>query len=62
MNLNWGPICHNCCRLKLLIAVDNIVSKKAGIVGKLKTAKQNLIGHDGETTDSQFKPVSVSIH
>merc|ERR1719365_74318 len=26
-------------------AVDKIVMKKAGIVGKLKTAKQNLIGH-----------------
>merc|ERR1719357_2358429 len=31
-------------------AVDKIVMKKAGIVGKLKTAKQNLIGHDGEAT------------
>jgi len=29
-------------------AVDKIVMKKAGIVGKLKTAKQNLIGHNGE--------------
>jgi len=31
-------------------AVDKIVMKKAGIVGKLKTAKQNLIGHVGEAT------------
>jgi len=31
-------------------AVDKIVMKKAGIVGKLKTAKQNLIGQDGEAT------------
>jgi len=31
-------------------AVGKIVMKKAGIVGKLKTAKQNLIGHDGEAT------------
>jgi len=31
-------------------AVDKIVMKKVGIVGKLKTAKQNLIGHDGEAT------------
>jgi len=31
-------------------AVDKIVTKKVGIVGKLKTAKQNLIGHDGEVT------------
>jgi len=30
-------------------AADKIVMKKAGIVGKLKTAKQNLIGHHGET-------------
>jgi len=43
-------------------AFDKIVMKNAGIVGKLKTAKQNLIGRDGETTDSQFKPVSVPIH
>jgi len=42
--------------------VDKIVTKNAGIVGKLKIAKQNLIGRDGETTDSQFKPVSVPIH
>ena len=32
-------------------AVDKIVMKKAGIVGKLKTAKLNLIDHDGEATD-----------
>ena len=32
-------------------AVDKIVMKKAGsIVGKLKTAKLNLNGHDGEAT------------
>jgi len=31
-------------------AVDKIVMKKVGILGKLKTAKQNLIGHDGEAT------------
>jgi len=29
-------------------AVDKIVMKKVGIVGKLKSAKQNLIGHVGE--------------
>merc|ERR1719342_301843 len=31
-------------------AVDKIVMKKAGIVGKLKSAKFNLIDHDGEAT------------
>merc|ERR1719342_757759 len=31
-------------------AVDKIVMKKAGIVGKLKSAKLNLIDHDGEAT------------
>jgi len=31
-------------------AIDKIVMKKAGIMGKLKTAKQNLIGLDGEAT------------
>ena len=31
-------------------AVDKIALKKAGFVGKLKTAKQNLIGQDGEAT------------
>merc|ERR1711962_779411 len=31
-------------------AVDKIVMKKVGIVGKLKTVKQNLIGHVGEAT------------
>merc|ERR1719268_33880 len=31
-------------------AVDKIVMKKVGLVGKLKTAKQNLIGHVGEAT------------
>jgi len=43
-------------------AVDKIVTTNAGIVGKLKTAKQNLIGHGGKTTDSRFKPFSVPIH
>jgi len=42
--------------------VDKIVTKNAGIVRKLKTAKQNLIGHGGRTTDSRFKPFSVPIH
>jgi len=40
-------------------AIDKIVMKKVGIVGKLKTAKQNLIGHDGEATGrdpQQFTP------
>jgi len=31
-------------------AVDKIVMKKAGIVGKLKTAKQNLIGHNDKAS------------
>jgi len=31
-------------------AVDKIVKKKAGFLGKLKTARQNLIAHDGEAT------------
>jgi len=31
-------------------AVNKIVMKKAGIMGKLKTAKQNLIAHNGEAT------------
>jgi len=43
-------------------AVDKIVTKNAGIVGKLKTAKQNFIGHDGEITRSRFKPFSVPSH
>jgi len=34
----------------IIDAVDKIVMKKVGIVGKLKTAKQNLIVHDGEAT------------
>jgi len=42
--------------------VDKVVTKNAGIVGKLKTARQNLIGHGGKTTDSRFKPFSVPIH
>jgi len=39
-------------------AIDKIVMKKAGIMGKLKTAKQNLIGQDGEATgrDPQSQP------
>merc|ERR1719378_1018563 len=39
-------------------AIDKIVMKKAGIMGKLKTAKQNLIGQDGEATgrDPQSHP------
>jgi len=32
-------------------AVDKIVMKKAGIMGKSKTAKQDSIGQDGEATD-----------
>merc|ERR1712198_129961 len=31
-------------------AVDKIVKRKAGFLGKLQTAKQNLITHDGEVT------------
>merc|ERR1719391_1271093 len=31
-------------------AVDKIIKKKAGFLGKLKTAKQNLIAHNGEAT------------
>jgi len=31
-------------------AVDKIALKKAGFVGKLKTAKRNLLGHDGKAT------------
>jgi len=40
-------------------AVDKIVEKKAGLLGKLKTAKQNFIAHDGEATGrdpQQFEP------
>jgi len=40
-------------------AVDKIVEKKAGLLGKLKTAKQNFIAHDGEATGRnplQFDP------
>jgi len=33
--------------------VDKIVMKKVGIVEKLKTAKQNLIGHVGEATSRE---------
>jgi len=47
-------------------AIDKIVMKKAGIMGKLKTAKQNLIGQVGEATgrDPQaqsnlFKDISI---
>jgi len=39
-------------------AVDKIVMKKAGIVGKLKTAKQNLIGHVGEATSRDPQQLS----
>jgi len=42
-------------------AVDKIVMKKAGIVGKLKTAKLNLIDHDGEATGRDPQQVSSSI-
>merc|ERR1719378_1191553 len=34
-------------------AVDKIVMKKVGIMEKLKTAKQNLIGHAGEATSRE---------
>ena len=34
-------------------AVDKIVMKKVGLVGKLKTAKQNLIGHGREATSRE---------
>merc|ERR1719204_2638715 len=40
-------------------AVDKIVEKKAGLLEKLKTAKQNFIAHDGEATGRnplQFEP------
>merc|ERR1719175_379085 len=40
-------------------AVDKIVMKKAGIVGKLKTAKQNLIGHIGEATSRDPQQILV---
>jgi len=42
-------------------AIDKIVMKKAGIMGKLKTAKQNLIGQDGEATgrDPQSQPTNL---
>merc|ERR1712111_86800 len=43
-------------------AVDKIVMKKADIVGKLKTAEPNLIGHDGEATGrdpQQFASSSI---
>jgi len=41
-------------------AVGKIVMKKAGIVGKLKTAKQNLIGHDGEATARDPQQINVN--
>merc|ERR1719259_128365 len=44
-------------------AVDKIVMKKVGIVEKLKTAKQNLIGHVGEATSrepSQFPAPEIT--
>merc|ERR1719378_462071 len=48
-------------------AIDKIVMKKAGIMGKLKTAKQNLIGQDGEATgrdpqSHQFDDLSICLH
>jgi len=48
-------------------AIDKIVMKKAGIMGKLKTAKQNLIGQDGEATgrdpqSHQFDVLSICLH
>jgi len=42
-------------------AVDKIVMKKAGIVGKLITAKQNLIGHDGEVTGTEFQAMDTCL-
>jgi len=42
-------------------AVDKIVMKKAGIVGKLITAKQNLIGHDGEVTGREFQAMDTCL-
>jgi len=41
-------------------AVDKIVMKKAGIVGKLKTAKLNSIGHDGEASGRDPQRISSS--
>jgi len=42
-------------------AVDKIVMKKAGIVGKLITAKPNLIGHDGEVTGTEFQAMDTCL-
>jgi len=42
-------------------AVDKIVMKKAGIVGKLKTAKQNLIGHNGEVSGREFQAMDTCL-
>ena len=43
-------------------AVDKIVMKKAGIAGKLKTAKINLIDHDGEATGRDPQQFGSSSH
>jgi len=42
-------------------AVDKIVMKKAGIVEKLITAKQNLIGHSGEVTGTEFQAMDTCL-
>jgi len=42
-------------------AVDKIVMNKAGTVGKLITAKQNLIGHDGEVTGTEFQAMDTCL-
>ena len=39
-------------------AVNEIVMKKAGIMGKPKTAKQDSIGQDGEATDRDPQQLS----
>jgi len=42
-------------------AVDKIVMKKSGIVGKLITAKQNLIGHNGEGTGRELQAMDTCL-
>jgi len=42
-------------------AVDKILTKKAGIVEKLITAKQNLIGHDGEVSGREFQAMDACL-
>jgi len=42
-------------------AVDKIVLKKAGIVGKLKTAKQSLVGHHGEVIGREFQAMDTCL-